>query len=475
MKKTARVLVFLLLASTCLLVASAKAEDDHWPGWPFPKDLPHIVINSDGSIEPSNVSIKRVGGTFFFTGDISNYSIYVKRENITIDGKGFTLLGNRSITPVGLIAARGICLICQNNVTIKNLNIELFENGIWNEQSNSGDNFGVTITNNRISGCDQGITFVAATNNSIVGNEITSNGNGINLLSSSCFNSIRGNIIANNSADGIFLQWAPNTVTMNIISGNKNGVNLGYWWNTFIGNNITRNELAVLIDYSNNTFYNNNFVDNLKIVGYGFEGRPSNFWDSDTHGNYWSDYSIKYPNASEVDASGIGDTPYVIDGSNTDHHPLIKPFNIPGINIELPKVPETLLPTFLTPPVISILSPANTTYTAVHDPYISVPLTFETNASLSWVGYSLDGDTNVTVSENGTIIDIPAESRSLSLYANDTAGNWATPQTVYYSVAWNGGTPSTEPFPWLPVAAAFVGVAAVVAVAALVRLKKLKR
>ena len=103
---------------------------------------------------------------------------------------------------------------------------------------------------------------------------------------------------------------------------------------------------------------------------------------------------------------------------------------------------------------ISILSPENTTYAAIYDPYITVPLTFRTNEPISWVGYCLDGGNNVTVSANGTLIEIPAESRYLTLYANDTAGNWANPQTVYYEIAFNLGPVRPEPFPTTFVAAA---------------------
>jgi N-acetylneuraminic acid mutarotase len=121
--------------------------------------------------------------------------------------------------------------------------------------------------------------------------------------------------------------------------------------------------------------------------------------------------------------------------------------------------------------VISILSPANTSYAAIYEPYVSVPLIFETNVPLSWVGYSLDGGSNVTVT-NGTLIEIPDASRSLTLYANDTAGNWAAPQTVYYSIAFNLGIVPSAPFPTLLVVATSVAVVAIVGVGLLVYFKK---
>lgn len=60
--------------------------------------------------------------------------------------------------------------------------------------------------------------------------------------------------------------------------------------------------------------------------------------------NYWSDYSTKYPNAAEVDHSGVGDRPYVYYSTQEtspndtkspigyqDNHPLMKSVTIPLI------------------------------------------------------------------------------------------------------------------------------------------------
>jgi hypothetical protein len=59
--------------------------------------------------------------------------------------------------------------------------------------------------------------------------------------------------------------------------------------------------------------------------------------------NYWRFYLTRYPNATEIGNTGIGNQPYVIDGStpiiNPDYHPLMKPVSIPltGSSIEFPR------------------------------------------------------------------------------------------------------------------------------------------
>jgi hypothetical protein len=59
--------------------------------------------------------------------------------------------------------------------------------------------------------------------------------------------------------------------------------------------------------------------------------------------NYWSDYSIRYPNASEVDSSGVWNLPYAfVDFQNSnkfqDSHPLVGPLAIPTFSSTLPTV-----------------------------------------------------------------------------------------------------------------------------------------
>jgi hypothetical protein len=120
------------------------------------------------------------------------------------------------------------------------------------------------------------------------------------------------------------------------------------------------------------------------------------------------------------------------------------------------------------PLTISILSPANDstffsgwvgqTYVATN---VTFPLIYWTNEALSWVGYSINGDGNVTVYQNDTTVQQPyllpnpggliySYQNSLTLYANGTFGNWATPQTVTYVVPLPTSPYSSTPVPTVP-------------------------
>jgi len=65
-------------------------------------------------------------------------------------------------------------------------------------------------------------------------------------------------------------------------------------------------------------------MDNTHQVYFPQSGY-TNFWDEGypSGGNYWSDYEYRYPNAEELDGSGMWNTSYVIDENNQDNYPLM--------------------------------------------------------------------------------------------------------------------------------------------------------
>ncbi|MCW4003275.1 MAG: hypothetical protein NWE95_05100 [Candidatus Bathyarchaeota archaeon] len=82
------------------------------------------------------------------------------------------------------------------------------------------------------------------------------------------------------------------------------------------------------------------------------------------------------------------------------------------------------------PPTISNLSLESKTYSQN-----ALPLNFTIDQPTSWIGYSLDGKENVTITGNTTLTGIANGQHSLTVYANDTAGNMGVSQTVNFTVA----------------------------------------
>jgi hypothetical protein len=96
-------------------------------------------------------------------------------------------------------------------------------------------------------------------------------------------------------------------------------------------------------------------------------------------------------------------------------------------------------------PSVSILSPQNATYDMT-----DIPLNITVNEPTSWMGYSLDGQANMTINGNTTLPTLSAASHILIVYAKDMAGNTGHSGTFYFSIA--------EPFPttWIIVVAAAI-------------------
>ncbi len=136
------------------------------------------------------------------------------------------------------------------------------------------------------------------------------------------------NLELTNNGQGVLLAYTTDsTITKNNITNNIHGIYFsGSSNNTINENNITENAgNGIYLYYSpNNTFSHNNFINNTKQVYNA--GNSINVWDNGVEGNYWSDYEDRYSNATELDGSGVWDTPYVIDGNNQDNYPVVPEF-----------------------------------------------------------------------------------------------------------------------------------------------------
>jgi parallel beta-helix repeat protein len=174
----------------------------------IPVSASGVFIRADGSIEPVTANIISMDNVTYTFTDNNYVGIVVERDNIVVDGAGYTLQG------MGL--GTGIDLTGRSNVTIKNTDIKSFSFGI--------------------------LLYESSNYNNISGNNITNNIDGIRLWLSSNYNNISRNDISANNKHGMF-----------IASSSTN--------NTVSGNNVTNNECGVYIYISsNNTLYHNNFI-----------------------------------------------------------------------------------------------------------------------------------------------------------------------------------------------------------------------
>jgi parallel beta-helix repeat protein len=329
-----------------------------------------IYIRPDGSVNPPTVPIRREEGTYTLTDNVSSSAdgIVVQKDNITLDGAGHSLQG------ASATGYTGIFLTGRSNVTIKNIRIENFYDGIWfdssshcNITSNSlatngydgiylhsclgssvADNavtgsamhgigldscFNMSVAGNTVragNGC--GIMLYDSNSISVARNNVTANalGCGVRLYSSSS-NSVAANVLAEN-AEGIHLEFSSNnnSIMGNAITGNHEyGIALKYSsnGNSIVGNDITDNSEGISFSSSlNNTIYHNNFVSNTNQAS---SAGSTNVWDNGYPfgGNYYSDYKGVDMHwgvfQNETGHDGIGDTSYTVDASNQDRFPLM--------------------------------------------------------------------------------------------------------------------------------------------------------
>jgi hypothetical protein len=84
------------------------------------------------------------------------------------------------------------------------------------------------------------------------------------------------------------------------------------------------------------------------------------------------------------------------------------------------------------PPEISVLSPQNNDD---YGDYLNdILLTFTVSEQAEWMGYSLDGQTNVTISGNTTLSQLFYGLHNLIVYAEDKAGHFGISENIYFSI-----------------------------------------
>ncbi len=415
------------------------------------EDVSAIVINKPISLIGENAST-----TIIDVHPIPNgVGIWIRAHNVTVSG--FTI---KNYQDVGILVSN-----VDTRPSYPSANCSIHGNkllngdyGIWVD---GGIGFNFTnneIINNQASGI---FLYPTAMDGMIARNRVS--GNNIGMSGGDNITISENNFFDNNEGISVGVCRQVNIYGNNVTDNKGTGIGLGQYCDhvTVYGNNITGNSVGIglagfrrpgneiwalpflkdyylSLNFSDNTVYMNNFVDNSEQALAIFPtdsgpGGPVTFdvvsWDNGTFGNFWSDYQSKYPNATEIGNSGIGNLPYVIDTNNTDHYPLMASVD-------------------LSAPSIRVLSPQSKNYTTN-----SISLNFIVDERTSQIVYSLDGQQNVTVTGNVTLSGLEAGLHNITIYAVDAFGNFGASQTITFSVP--------EPFPIL----IFAAVSAVLAVA----------
>jgi parallel beta-helix repeat protein len=248
---------------------------------------------------------------------------------------GFTATGTtaESVAEEWPFCPAGICLDEVNYCNISNNNCS--NNWIGIALSGSSN----VISNNNCSNSNsEGIHLWYSNNNVISNNNCSNNSEGIDLHYSNN-NKVTNNNCSNNGCGFYLWDSDNNVISNNNCSNSGRGIHLwGSDNNVISNNNCSNNDRYGIYLYASdkNSIYLNNFANNTCN---GYSGASTNLWNSTEKitytykgntctnylGNYWDDYKKKYPDAEEIDETGIWDNPYCID-SDKDNHPLMERF-----------------------------------------------------------------------------------------------------------------------------------------------------
>ena len=332
-----------------LLVDTAIFYRNIDPVWAQKKT---IVVPEDYSTISEAIKNADPGDKIFVKKGIYN-------ENIWID-KPLEVLGesSRNTIVIGNSEAnnQNVITITADNTTIKGFTIKSTNYSTPKQHPNGiniqGDN--CSIIENNISNTFCGILCAIQSSTTINSNNITKNfKEGIRFYGGS-LNTISNNYIAKNTASGIAIEGYSNLIYSNKIENNTRGIGLGTSHSGVFGNIIQFNsESGIYFSGSNNTIsineisknewgiyfpphfaapnynkiYCNNFVNNNNDVHIS-SIYNINYWNYQEEGNFWSKYDTEYPDAKEIEKTGINDNPHVISENDIDNYPLTSSLNI---------------------------------------------------------------------------------------------------------------------------------------------------
>jgi len=295
----------------------------------------HILDNSTGGDCTLIGTWNDSTNTCTLTGDITTdwaEAIHIEGSGITLDGAGHALIGTGPLADG--VPQYGVYVPGQTGVTVKNLNISSFYNGIGLanthgssiidndlgdnmsgiDLSGSGENMIARNTANPVG--NQGVKLDQGAGNTFIDNNFVATGpvgTGLRLMYTSG-NRLLGNTLTGTSAGVQMNDATGNTFTGNIVQDSGTGVRFmsGSTDNMFQENMLRNNGFALVFhDVSGNRIWHNSFDNNT----YQISGSGDNSFNGGEAigGNWWSVYDEPGEGCFDADHNGFCDSPYDIE------------------------------------------------------------------------------------------------------------------------------------------------------------------
>ncbi|TFF89904.1 MAG: hypothetical protein EU548_05730 [Promethearchaeota archaeon] len=264
--------------------------------------------------------------------DLSNNNNISDNKIFNNSGNGFTLWGsknNKFINNIVLNNTEEGIYIYESNYTDLYHNLILNNKfiGIYIEFSKRNTLLNNTVLNNTLGG----IYLENTTLNTISENSASNSDNGYGIYLFGCNdNDIISSETSDNYLSGIVLNFSSSNTLLKNNASNNHGNSfylLNSHNNTLKGNVMLNNsDYGISIKTSINNLVYNNLISENGIYN-AYSDLSLNSWNVTSFGNFWGNYSERYPNANQTSNDLIWDTPYEIYGSPSikDYFPLVNP------------------------------------------------------------------------------------------------------------------------------------------------------
>ena len=307
------VLMLLLIISfavstlTIELTSLTKAD----PIIPELIPMEQAYVRSNGDIDPPTLPIERSGNTYVLKDNILNCTIEIQKDNIMIDGNGFslTLSPSTELWWAAKTAAPCIRISNKSNITVKNLHfftkfrLTDYFTGISVENSSN-----IVIMQNSVNNFGVGLQMNSCINCSVIGNEFTDNVDGFSI-EDSIFIYIGYNNISRTDSINAYTLHGGKFANVNFSVITRNNVARFYSAGICLSGNNSENQI-----------FENNFVENS--IGLVYQGnyhiQNASSAKNAVYNNYWDNNR----QIVIIDVSGPSD-----DISEVDPSPLTSPIS----------------------------------------------------------------------------------------------------------------------------------------------------